>query len=413
MSGQCPLGNRGFPIVVNGLSSTSLSSTSPSTIITQRPNDIKLNFISTTVTPLRDGSGRYDIQGSQSFNLGGSQYMLDTMRICKAVPNGVEYDSRPIGELHFWGKPPSSATPNSSAEIAVLIIPIYSASSSTNEAVKFVNIINNGPGDLSKIFPQNTEVFRYSTCVEFPDGNGNITNKTIGVAYWRKGMGLSGPLPTLPAFGIPIELTLNKPVYSKVSEVGAAATRTLSESEYVIDSVSKPYTTNISVSSTDFQHRFSYCIFTIQVSSSATNGPTQYKCMAIDRQKDIVNGQVMVDPKTGKRLVDSLQDDADENASLASVPTPTITGGNIEGALTIFLGILGGTILLALVIWLITFYITKKTPTAAAAAAVNAAATAALPTIHWLDLILPVFLGLIFVCILTIIITSLVSSSKR
>jgi hypothetical protein len=103
MSGQCPLGNRGFPIVVNGLSSTSQTA-----ITTQRPNDIKLNFVPTTVTPLRDGSGRYDIQGSQSFNLGGSQYMLDTMRICKAVRTGVEYNSSPVAELHFWGKPPSS-----------------------------------------------------------------------------------------------------------------------------------------------------------------------------------------------------------------------------------------------------------------------------------------------------------------
>ena len=407
MSGQCPLGNRGFPIVVNGLSSTSQTA-----ITTQRPNDIKLNFIPTIVTPLRDGSGRYDIQGSQSFNLGGSQYMLDTMRICKAVPNGIEYNSNPVAELHFWGKSPSSATPNSSAEIAVLIIPIYSASSSTNEAVKFVNIINNGPGDLSKIFPQNTEVFRYNTCIEFPDGNGNITNKTIGVAYWRQGMGLAGPLPTLPAFGIPIELTLNKSVYSIVSEVGAAATRTLSGSRDIIDSVSNPYTTNISVSSTDFQHRFSYCIFTIQVSSLDTTGPKQYKCMAIDRQKDIVNGQVMVDPKTGKRLVDSLQEDDDEQASLAVIPSPTITGGDTERAFTIFFGVLFGTAALALVIWLISYFITKKNPTAAAAAAVSAATTAALPTIHWVDLILPSFLGIVFICILTIIITSLVSASK-
>jgi hypothetical protein len=412
MSGQCPLGNRGFPIVVNGVTSNVVFSTSPTKIATQRPNDIKLNFIPTTISPLRDGSGRYDVQGSQSFNLGGSQYMLDTMRICQSFPNGVEYDSKPVAELHLWGKPPVSATPNSSAECAVLIIPIYSASSSTNEAVNFVNIIQNGPGNLSKIFPQNTEVFRYNTCVEFPDGNGGTTNKTIGVAYWRKGMGLAGPLPTLPTFGIPIGLTLNKPVYSIVSEVGAAATRTLSGSSNPIDSVSRPYITTISASSSDFSTRFSYCIFIIDKSVSETNGPTQYKCIAIDRQKDIVNGQVMVDPKTGKRLADSLKEDDDEQAELDAMPTPTISGGDIEKKLEIAFGVLGGTILLALVIWFISSYITKKNSADAAAAAATAAATAALPTIHWLDLALPGFLGIVFTMILTIIITSFVSAAK-
>ena len=412
MSGQCPLGNRGFPIVVNGVNSNVVFATSPTTIAIQRPNDIKLNFIPTTISPLRDGSGRYDIQGSQSFNLGGSQYMLYTMRLCQSFPNGIEYDSRPIAELHLWGRPPSSATPNSSAELAVLIIPVYSASSNTNEAMNFLNIIQNGPGDLRKIFPQNTEVFRYNTCVEFPDGSGGITNKTIGVAYWRKGMGLAGPIPTFPVFGIPIELTSNKPVYSIVSEVGAAATRTLSGSIRQSDSVSKPYTTNISASSTDFSRRFSYCIFIIEKSTSETNGPTQYKCIAIDRQKDIVNGQIMVDPKTGKRLADSLQEDEDDQAELAAMPTPTISGGNIEEKLIIAFGVLGGTVLLALVVWFISTYITKKNAAATAADAVTTAATAALPTIEWLDLALPAFLGIVFTMILTIIITSFVSAAK-
>ena len=399
--------------MVNGVNSNVVFATSRTTIVKQRPNDIKLNFTPTTISPIRDGSGRYDIQGSQSFNLGGSQYMLYTMRLCQSFPNGIEYDSRPIAELHLWGRPSLSTTPNSSAEIAVLIIPVYSASSSTNEAVNFLNIINNGPGDLRKIFPQNTEVFRYNTCVEFPDGSNRITNKTIGVAYWRKGMGLAGQIPRFPIFGIPIELTSNKPVYSIVSEVGAGATRTLSGSTIASDSVSKPYTTNISVSSTDFSNRFSYCIFIIEKSVSETNGPTQYKCMAIDRQKDIVNGQIIVDPKTGKKLADSLQEDENVQAELDAMPTPTISGGNIEENLIITFGVLGGTILLALLVWFISTYITKKNSAEAAAAAAAATATAAMPTIQWVDLALPGFLGIVFTMILTIIITSFVGAAKR
>jgi hypothetical protein len=428
MAGQCPLGNRGFPVVVNGVTVM--------TSINEIPNDIKLQFNLTTLTPLTNGTFEFSFTGNQSFWLGGSQYNLYTIRLSKPVVHGTElypggstFNIMPYAELQFWGRPPLNSNP--SADIAVMIVPLFEPKEITGnrespEGQVFSDLIRTGFTtliDLTKLFPENN-VIRYTTCVEMATTGqgGAIENQTIAVAYWRKGISIwnnnfasrfQAPQNTLGIFGVPIMLTGNQPLYTQVSEVGSSATRTLSGAVNVNGGVTVPYTTNITATSQQFKDSFGTFKFSLPTAAVASNtGPTQYKCMAIDRQKDIVNGQVMVDPKTGKRLTESLQDDADDQDSLNVVPTPTITGGNVEGALTIFLGILGGTIGLAIVIWLITLYTTKKTPTAAAAAAVNAAATAALPTIHWLDLILPVFLGIIFVCILTIIITSVIRATK-
>jgi hypothetical protein len=135
--------------------------------------------------------------------------------------------------------------------------------------------------------------------------------------------------------------------------------------------------------------------------------------MAIDRQKDIVNGQVMIDPRTGKRLVDTLKEDSDQQQELDAMITPSLTGGDIERNLAIGFGVVGGTLLLALIVWLISIYITKKNPADAAAAAAAVAATAALPTVTWVDLAIPGFIGITFILILTIVIHSVIKSSRR
>jgi hypothetical protein len=418
MSGQCPLGNRGFPIVVNGVT--------PLTPINEIPNDIKLQFNLTTLTPLTNGTFEFSFTGNQSFWLGGSQYNLYTIRLTRPVIHGTELSAMPYAELQFWGRPPLNSS--ASADIAVMIIPFFEPNETTDnkqspEGEVFTNLSSSGFTtmiDLTKLFPENN-VIRYTTCIEMAAQGNIIDNATIAVAYWRKGISIwpnnfasyfQAPQNTLGIFGVPIMLTGNEPVFTQVSEVGSAATRTLTRPVNANGGVTVPYTTNITATSQQFKDSFGTFKFSLPTATASSTGPKQYKCMAIDRQKDIVNGQVMVDPKTGKRLANSLQEDDDEQASLAAIPSPTITGGDNERALTIFFGILGGTAALALIIWLISFLITKKTPTAEAAAAINAAATAALPTIHWLDLVLPAFLGIIFICILTIIITSLVSVSK-
>jgi hypothetical protein len=247
-----------------------------------------------------------------------------------------------------------------------------------------------------------------------------MENNTIAVAYWRTGIGVDNnnfasrfqaPQMTLGKFGIPLLLTGNQETYSSVSETGPGATRTLMRGT-AERGVSTPYTTSISATSDQFKNNFALVKFSIP-SAQTQRGLVQYKCMAIDRQKDIVNGQVMIDPRTGKRLVDTLKEDSDQQQELDAMPTPALTGGDIEEKVALALGIVGGTLLLALVIWLISSYITKKNPADAAAAAAAVAATAVLPTVTWIDLAIPGFIGITFILVLTIVIHSVIKSSRR
>jgi hypothetical protein len=193
MSGQCPVGNRGFPIKVAGLDSSTLLSSSDTVI--QTPNDIKLQFIKTTITKIDPFIGNYDVAGSQSFFLGGTQYSLYSMRISKSSDNGITYRASLPIELQFWGRTRDGL-------IGVLIIPFYTAETNSNEFNHLTNLINNNSTkDLSSIFPQEVEVVRYSTCIEYISG-AEITNKTIAVASWRIGIGVKDNTPITYKYGV-------------------------------------------------------------------------------------------------------------------------------------------------------------------------------------------------------------------
>jgi hypothetical protein len=398
MSGQCPLGNRGFPIIVAGLDSSRKLSNTDGT--TQTPNDIKLQFMKTTISKPQPFIGNYDVAGSQSFFLGGTQYSLYCMRICKSFDNGVTYGQNLLIELHFWGR-------SKNGNIGVLIIPFVKSTANSNEFTNLINLINNNSrNDLSSIFPQQAEVIRYSTCVEYISG-ADITNKTIAVAYWRNGIEVNDNTSISYTYGIPVGLNSNLNAVNTLSEVGATAERTVSYVEnWHLDnptqsSVTRSYTSTIQYTSSDFRNRFRYCIFTIASTQEAA-GQKDYKCIAIDRQKDVVNGRIMVDPATGKSLKDSLEEDNAAQASLNVIPPSVTTNGDVERTASIIVGVIGGTILLGIAVFTIRWFITSKTPAQIEAAAAAAALLSRSPTIEWTDLLLPVFLGTIFTLTLVV-----------
>ena len=404
MSGQCPVGNRGFPIIVAGLDSSKLLSSIDST--TQTPNDIKLQFIKTTISKPQPFIGNYDVAGSQSFFLGGNQYSLYSMRVCKSIDTGVTYGSSLSIELQFWGR-------TRTGDIGVLIIPFYKSNPNSNEFINLNNLINNNSSkDLSSVFPQQAEVVRYSTCIEYISG-AEISNKTIAVAYWRNGIGVNDNKAIRYTYGIPIGLNNNLNAANTLSEVGATAARTVSYVENLFinnpsqSSVTVPYTATIQYTSRDFKDRFRYCIFMI-APSQASSGQKDYKCIAIDRQKDVVNGRIMVDPATGKPLVDSLAEDNEEQASLNVIPPSVTTNGDVERTATIIVGVVVGTMLVGIVIFIIRWFVTSRTSVQIDAAAAAAALLSRAPTIEWVDLLLPVFLGIIFTLTLTVAIVMFV-----
>lgn len=398
--GFCLEGNCGFPVVVSGLSSAT---------VRKNPNDITLQFNKIGSVSFDNTSQTIQLSdpSSQSFFIGGNQYLLNTIRICQATPNGLEPSQTvlPELELQFWGTPPANAVNH--GKIAVLIIPIYANATGNIYATNLINILNGNNKDLISVFPENTSVIRYETCIEY--GEGSYKNKKIIVGYWQSGITFSFPLSKRDylANGIPKVLIENQSTYSAFTQTGAKGTKTFDKKDQVDNAVSSlSYTTTVTASTTDFTKRFSKMTYTIGITSSTRKAPQALKCKAIDRSKDIKNGMLIIDPSTGELLTDIEDEQAKKDAQFASIPSSTITGGDVQKWLSITLGTLGGTILLALAIWAIMHFTAGQTEAGKAAAATAAALPKA--AIHWVDLLLPTFLGLCLFGIGTIISVSII-----
>jgi hypothetical protein len=59
-------------------------------------------------------------------------------------------------------------------------------------------------------------------------------------------------------------------------------------------------------------------------------GKKAYKCYTVDPKKDIVNGQIMVDPTTGENIADAQAQPGSELNNALSIPSANIETGNIE-----------------------------------------------------------------------------------
>ena len=401
--GFCLTGNCGFPVVVSGLSSAT---------IPQQANDISFQFSSVQIT-FDNATQVLHIPGSQSFFIGGSSFMLNTVRMCKATPNGLERNQSilPSLELQFWGTPSANAITNTQA--AVLIIPMYGNFETGNTAAtNFMNLLFGRTQSLSSVFPEGDKVIRYTTCIEYRDANNTppYKNKTIAVAYWQNGMkfgfSLSREANNFLANGIPLNITEQQNTYS-VNDT-TQVVKTISTP--IVNAVSSvPYTTTVSAGNVEFSSRFTQMTYST-ATASIKKTPKQLKCIAIDRSKDIVNGLLVVDPSTGELL--TTEDVSGVDAQFAVIPSSTISGGDVQRWLAIGLGTLGATILLAFVVWVIMRFTAGPTAADIAAAAATATATAALPAIQWIDLLLPAFLGLCLFGIGTIITVSIIMNAS-
>lgn len=417
-AGQCPIGNRGFPIVLNGVTST--------TTYTSQPNDVVLQFGKNAPISYNSNTGSFNLEGTHTFWVGGTQFRVHTIKISSPGSTNYGYATTSIlGELQIWGTPSVYGLANT--DLAVLSIPFYSVPSSfaTPTSKEWLDLIKYRTAGIatnfSSVIPSNKEVIRYNTCVEHSNSDGSIENSTIAVAFWRIGFQIK-PVDNIftqktPEFGIPLALTGNRKLFSSVSEgVGAnnQPVRTLSENQGAVSAgriTSTPYSLGISASSSDFTQRIRLCIYD-GASSGSRSVPTDYKCVAIDRQKDIVNGRIMIDPRTGKRLEESLTEDATREAQLSLVEAPTMNSGDVEKILTSIFGTILGTCILALVLYLISSYMTVPTDAQVKEIADAAAKLAQSPTIVWADLVIPIFVGFAAICTGAIIVITLIIKSK-
>lgn len=340
--GTCTAGLQGFPIQVSGLNSLTVDAKQQ----LETPNDIELQF-SPSESPIQydQATGLFSYHGENTFFLGGTQYNLRVLRLCKPKQEGLTTFSGPIrAELQFWGTP--SATATASNQLAVLILPVTVLQTNSAAGASFQALISGNAVRLTGLFPTG-QIVRYVTCLEtqLP------TTVNLSVAYWSNGIVITEDTakkipPALKLNGIPNLLNLNfLTVFEQVAD-GSKINRRYEES----DGVKQTYTKQFTATAPEIQQGFRLILNSNvsrsqRVDTSEQQKLSNYKCVTIDKKRDIQNGKLVINPLTGRPFEKELEEqEAEQSAELQ----PAILGANtIFIRVCIAIGVIIGIGLLA------------------------------------------------------------------
>jgi hypothetical protein len=353
MADTCQPGLQGFPIRVEGWVGTPDKSQIIAT------SDIQLQF-SPSETPMKVENGILQPHGTNTFFMGGIQYTVATILYAEPTQQGIaSFSGTVLGEFQIWGST-TTAIGLGTTSVACLLIPIIQTPAGSFTGTKLANLLQGKAGKLVDCIPQGegADIVRYSTCIE-TDKRSSIT---IQVAYWTNAAAVtqdqvrSLPQKKAPA-GIP-KLAEYK-VLSSFTQLADEA-RTKSQRQYTMNGpMLRPYPSVITVNANSREFQTSFRLiqsFSVGPSTSSRDIGA-YKCIAIDRQKDIQGGKLLIDPKTGERMDENLKR-ADEQGT-EDVPEATLDVGDIFLKICIVLGILLGITVLAAFVYFINTFLMK------------------------------------------------------
>ena len=355
MGDTCLPGLQGFPVQITGWSGYT-EKTAMSI-----PNDIHLQFGPSRVPlTLNRTTGELINYGQSSFFMNGIQYNVRVVRISAVKQEGLgNFSSPPLAEFQVWGIPAG----NINGGIAVFIIPILQKPTENPAGSKLISAIAGNPVQLVDCIPNGpgTDIVKYTTCVE--TDKSSIVN--ISVAYWVNGVAItqqmarSLPQP-LPPAGIPnaFGFRILSSYVQFADEKQTKGQRTYSD----IHNILQPYASTVvlSVASTEFKNGFRM-IQNFEIKKSTTEQDiSAYKCIAIDRSRDIKNGKLLIDPRTGNRLEDEVATaEIQQNESLEKPITSNAR--SIWITVCIILGTIIGLAILSTIIWGIsTLFLNKQ-----------------------------------------------------
>jgi uncharacterized protein YneF (UPF0154 family) len=193
----------------------------------------------------------------------------------------------------------------------------------------------------------------------------------IAVAYWTTGATFTQdqfkPIQarlgsdTLAPYGVPniLGFSLLSSYTTNVLEDGSS--QKVDRLYKIKQNVLQPYTPTAPKDLTTIQKKDG--VFLIQgfhLTKELSNSTSNYKCVAIKPSRDIVNGQLQIDPSTGKRLDQELTDS--EEQTKASLPEPT-TSTATDTLMYVLIGIgvlLGIGILAGILVFVGTWTFTRK-----------------------------------------------------
>jgi hypothetical protein len=351
MGEVCLPGLQGFPVQVTGWSGF----LDKVTIVA--PNDIQLQFSPTEVpTSYNVYLGAININMTNTFFMDGTQYAVHAIRLAKPKQEGISNISTPpIAEFCIWGMPNANSQPK--ASLAVLVIPVYIKGESSDAGEAIYQLYKGSATRLIDTIPQGrgVDVVRYSTCVENSQGK----TTTITVAYWAYGVKITQAqanrfLPTLSPWGIPdilgYDLVTIYEQHEKTKE-GRVYNK--------IRSLQRPYQSAIALGVTTIEFKNSFrLIQDFGQHQESAKEISKYKCIRIDRSRDIKNNELLIDPATGRRFDEELK----EASELDSEKIEAVVGaGTIWIRICIFLGIiLGISVLAGLLVVIAQMLFTRK-----------------------------------------------------
>ncbi len=394
-------GNVGFPVVIQG---TIQRATIPDTSI--RTAAFKTSLSVRSVPRTYDSTTGYidELAGQDTFIFNSTPYLLQAVQIYDARNNTVLLPAA-TGAPTFEGVPAfglalsfTKQQPNYAGEAALIVlIPIYSQATVTTAAEYHV--------DIDKYFKEiadrsissetrslgiflNYEAFRcsYSTCVELRSGN--VLNMRVvlfpGYVIQSATAALYRSIPPLRVPGTLRDFQATA-FRRSVNAQNQVTVSQWSEEGYC-------YAGLISVGDTEFYRRFTFYNSTIQpVAGPIRPGEEhlrttqQYKCMPLDKLKDVSGSLVLLDPATGTRttLADELElDEVVKQAEVADVLPAD--GGGVKAFLFRFAGTIATIVTVVFVGFLYytlgqRFHTTENAVAAATAAvaAANAVSNAA------------------------------------
>lgn len=361
MSGEvCLPGLQGFPVQVTGWSGYQNRSEITMT------NDIELQFSPAEVPVYYNNNiGYLFFNGQNSFYLGGTQYYVQAVRFARPKQEGISnMSTAPFAELSIWGRPNQNAQPK--ADLGVLIIPVFERGSESKAGEALYNVLTSQAVKFSNIVPIGVDanVVRYMTCCETDDGK----SRKIDVAYWTTGASMNQDMVR--------KIVMNQPnrnengFYEAISPWGIPniigvrfltlyqeTTAGKENREYKDErgNLRSYQVAPLSVTSPEFKNGFRY-ILNFEPKAKSSMELNAYKCIPIDRQRDIKHGKLLVDPATGRRF------DEEVNAAAAEDDTDTGDGGStgklwimIATGIGVLIGISGlAAILVVISQWLFT-----------------------------------------------------------
>ncbi len=395
---RCPPdGNTGLPITINGALSPELIKS-----ITRTSNYV-FQFAESRASPATlSSSGLFDEMDTNTLLLDGNSYNCIGGQICSA---SQQISSLPgalntvAGEICIW-----FARKGQPRETSVIIIPIYTTNDtkyitypsiaqtyiqSMKGVGKYINIRSTDGGgatvndrkkskSLQQLIDsfQNKTAFSYVTCIDLKNGNSIVTSVlyfpasvTVHVTWWNEWVATSFETRdfnnnvvagTLPVRRLPAALYSGTETASRYGLSNNIKTPTVWSNIGLVDSGS------ISVNDTSFLNRFSFHRTGYKKYSEAASekmkedksgAVSQYRCVRLNPDKDIVNGYVTIDPMTGSKKMDKVLEDqnadfTNELLRMAAIEAQAaIQPGDIGRIAAIIVGLSAAIYVVGWIIW--------------------------------------------------------------